>query len=325
MRDIRDITYALLPKRYRNRIEEQAGYARVQTYDKITATLILLYLPAALALVLFLQLPLWIGAITFAILSPGALLLPYFIFNVLADRRRKEIETVLPDALMLMSANIESGLTVDKAFLLAARDEFGPLADDVRQAAMRMFGGVPVEEALEELAESTNSELFEETLKLLIDGINAGGEVSGLLESSANDIRKSLHLREEIASSVKTYSLFIFIAAVFGAPILFSISVFLTETTTQLWANQGLQTADIPDTGSSLVSVTEPSISPAFFANFALVAIIISNFFAALVISEIKNGTATDGLKRAPIFVVIAVIVYFAARAAVSSALGGLF
>ncbi|MFB6294177.1 MAG: type II secretion system F family protein, partial [Candidatus Nanohaloarchaea archaeon] len=84
---------------------------------------------------------------------------------------------------------------------------------------------------------STNSEMFEETLKLLVDGINAGGEVSSLLESSAEDIRTSLHLREEIATNVRMYSMFIMIAAVVGAPLLFGVSTYLTETTSALWAS----------------------------------------------------------------------------------------
>lgn len=323
MRDVRDIIYALLPAWYRERLEEKAGYARLQRYDAITSTIILAYLVLLLIGLVIVQPSPVIGLVVFLGFSPGAMLLPYFLFRVLADRRRKTIEKVLPDALLLMSANIESGLTVDKALLLAARDEFGPLADDVRRTAMKMFGGTPVTEALSELADETNSELFEETIKLLIDGINSGGEVSGLLESSANDIRKSLQLREEIASSVKSYSMFIMLAAVFGAPILFSISVFLTKTTQSLWSSQNIEVSG-QAAGSTPFSFESPSIDPAFFANFGLVAIIISNAFAALVISAIKNGNVTDGIKRAPIFVIISVAVFFASRALVGAALGGI-
>ncbi len=322
--EVHERVYGLLPRPYRRRIETRAGYARFSGYEQVTASLVLLYLAALTGGMLFLPLRPVYRMIVFLTLSPGSLLLPYGLFTLLAERRRKSIEQVLPDALLLMSANVESGLTVDRAFLLAARDEFGPLADDIRRTAMKMFGGTPVEEALDELAEDTNSELFEETLKLLIDGIEAGAEVSGLLESSAEDIRKSLHLRQEIEASVKTYSMFILIASLLGAPILFSISVFLARTTQELWAGQNINTADVPDTGG-MVSLSSPSLDPAFFASFALVAIIISNFFAALVISEIKTGNATGGLKKAPIYVIISVVVYFVARFAVSSTLGGMF
>lgn len=321
--DIRKVVYGLLPRMYTDIIAERAGYSRFKGYENLTATLIIAYLLLLTAGTALIQIPMTYRVITFIVIAPGALFLPYALFTILAEQRRKSIEQVLPDALLLMSANIESGLTVDKAFLLSARDEFGPLATDIRQTAMKMFGGTPVEDALRELAEDTNSELFEETLKLLIDGIDAGAQVSNLLESSANDIRNSLHLREEIAASVQTYSMFIMIAALVGAPILFSISVFLTQATQNLWSAQNLNAENLPETG--MLTLSQPSIDPSFFAQFSLAAIIISNFFAALVISEIKNGRATDGLKRAPVFVVIAVVIFFASRLLVSTALGGFF
>ncbi|MFB6294305.1 MAG: hypothetical protein ABEI97_00950, partial [Candidatus Nanohaloarchaea archaeon] len=152
---------AILPQRYLDRIDEQAQYARLSGYRDITAGLLIggtvaVAAAAALAPVS----PLLKAVIGVAGVGVVAAL-PYLVFSILAERRRRTIEQVLPDALLLISANIESGLTVDKAFLVSARDEFGPLADDIQLTAMRMFGGTPVEEALEELAESTNSEMFE--------------------------------------------------------------------------------------------------------------------------------------------------------------------
>jgi archaellum biogenesis protein FlaJ (TadC family) len=238
----------------------------------------------------------------------------------MADKRRKEVEDVLPDALQLISANIKSGLTIEKAFLLSARDEFGPLAVDLRQGAMQMFGGTPVEDVLEDMSKSTKSELFQETIRLLQDGIESGGKVSQLLEASSRDIRKSLHLREEIAANVQMYSMFILAASLFGAPILFSVSVFLTERTTSLWAGQNLQ--NLPDAGGGFFNFSAPSLEPAFFADFAMASIIISNIFAALIISEIKNGTVKDGLKYIPLLVIVAVVIFSLTNVVLTSALG---
>lgn len=322
--DVRLSLYALLPNKYTDIIETHARHARVIGFRRTTATILLLYWLLATITVIAVPLPTVHKAAALGAGLPMGLIIPYAFFVVMAERRKKAIERVLPDALLLMSANIESGLTVDKAFLLSARDEFGPLADDIRRAAMKMFGGKPVEEALLELAEDTNSPLFEETLKLLIDGINSGGEVSSLLESSADDIRKSLHLREEIAANVKMYSMFILFASLLGAPLLFGVSTYLAQTTKEMWASQagGINLESIPDTGP--FSFSAPSFDVEFFRMFAVASLIISNAFAALIISEIKNGNIKNGFKLVPIFVVVAVIAFFIVDIVIQNTLGGM-
>ncbi len=309
---------ALLPQRYLGAVDEQAEYARVAGYRDITASILVGGTLLVVLAAVFAPLPPVLRAVAGVTGIGVVAALPYLVFSILAERRRRTIEQVLPDALLLISANIESGLTIDKAFLVSARDEFGPLADDIRLTAMRMYGGMPVEEALDQLAGSTNSELFEETLKLLVDGINSGGQVSSLLESSAEDIRTSLRLREEIATNVRMYSMFIMIAAVVGAPLLFGVSTYLTETTSQLWA-----TADVGSVPSQgFITLQQPDIDVGFFRVFAVAAIAISNVFAALLISEIKNGTVKDGVKKIPVLVTVAILAYYGSLQLVAAILG---
>ncbi|MDY6766184.1 MAG: type II secretion system F family protein [Candidatus Nanohaloarchaea archaeon] len=309
---------ALLPQRYLDAVDQQAEYARIAGYRDITSSILVGGTVVVVLATVFAPFPPVLRAVAGVTGIGIVAALPYLVFSILAERRRRTIEQVLPDALLLISANIESGLTIDKAFLVSARDEFGPLADDIRLTAMRMYGGMPVEDALEQLAESTNSELFEETLKLLVDGISSGGEVSSLLESSADDIRTSLQLREEIATNVRMYSMFIMIAAVVGAPLLFGVSTYLTETTAQLWA-----TADVGSVPSQgFITLQEPNIDVGFFRVFAVVAITISNVFAALLISEIKNGTVKDGVKKIPVLVTVAILAYYGSLQLVAAILG---
>lgn len=309
MRDIRRVIYTVLPERYTDHLQKQAEYARYTDYRHTTASLLIGYVFVALVAAALLDLSPAMRVVAFIGMLPFGLVVPYVIFETLAERRKSEIEEVLPDALLLMSANVESGLTIDRALLLSARDEFGPLADDIRQTAMKMFGGEPVDEALGEMAERTNSGLFEETLKLLIDGINAGGKVSKLLESSADDIRKSMQLRDEIAANVKMYSIFILMASILGAPLLFGISVHLMQTTQDMWSGAGVgELEDAPTSGP--VSFSQPDFDVGFFRIFAIITLAVSNGFAALIISEIKNGTITPGFKYVPVYILISVTMF---------------
>ncbi len=302
--------YHLLPDKYTDKVEKEAKYARISNYEQTTFQIISFSaMLSVLFITLFLQNTTYRIAAA-AILTPIIFALPYVVVSLYANNRKNEIEQTLPVALNLISSNMKSGLTVDKSFLLSARDEFGPLATDLKNTAMDMFGGTPVSEALTNLAESTNSELFKQTLTLLKDGIETGGTVSQLLEASAKDVQKSLRLRKEIAANVKMYSMFIIIASVIGAPLLFSVSVHLTEETASMWEDDTIDFEDLPATRGGFTP-EQPSFRPEFFENFALAALIISNISASFLISVIKKGHFKDGIKYAPVYTFSAVGIFY--------------
>jgi len=323
--------YDALPGAYTERIEEQAAYARIDNYPSLVAKG-LLGIPPVIMIVSGLLLPFSLSINLAAGIIMGVIGgfgLPMIFISLRAERRKNQMEKVLPDALKLVSSNIRSGHTIEKAFLLSARDEFGPLAEELRLTAMEMYGGNSVEDSLRKLESRVKSELFQETLKLLIDGIQAGGEKADLLESSADDIRSSMELRKEIQSSIRMYVIFIVMVAVFGAPILFSVSVYMAETTTNMW--EGSDMGDVGGGGMGGVggqigfdlSFEAPQVDVAMFETFSYLAIITTNVFAALIISEIRNGNIKQGIKYAPLFSGASVILYYVVNLGIGTALGG--
>jgi Flp pilus assembly protein TadB len=326
--------YELIPKRYRDKMEQEALYASMEdeverytiygtAFGFISTLATVLYfapfvMPARIAVSL-------IGAL---VIGPAT---PYMFISIKAERRKKEIESILPDAMRLVSANIKSGHTLEKAFLLSARDEFGPLADEMRDTAMEMYGGEPVEEALQSLENRMKSELFQETLKLLRDGIESGGDTAALLDSSADDIRNSLEIRDEIKSSIRMYTIFIMMAAVGGAPILFSISVFMARRTTNMWNETDMSSMGGEGLGGGMsqvggginMSFSSPNVDIALFEQFAIMAIISINLFAALIISEISNGNIKQGIKYVPVFIIISLLLFIGVKSGIAGAMGG--
>lgn len=321
--------YEKLPKLYTKKLEKEANYADIDEFEAQTVNAILTFFILSLFGSYFLSysLPvnLVLGVITGLISGFG---IPWIYLSLRAERRKKKMEETLPDALRLVSSNTRSGHTLEKAFLLSARDEFGPLADELRLTAMEMYGGTAVEEALENLESRIKSELFQETLKLLVDGIKSGGDQADLLESSAQDIRNSMEVRKEIKSSIRMYVIFIIMVAVIGAPIIFSVSVYMAEVTTDMWSG-----ADIGSAGSGAggvgsqigfdISFEAPQVDVEFFNTFAYMALSTTNIFAALIISEINNGNVKQGFKYAPLFVAISLLIFTGVNIGISQALGG--
>lgn len=315
--------FHLLPLKYRKLIEKEAKFAGIKNYKKITIYSIISIPSISIPLILFSGQDIYISAALFLGAIGISYFFPYLFLSLSAERRKRAVEEVLPDALLLMSSNIKSGLTIDKAFLLSAREEFGPLAEEIKLAAMQMFSGKSVEDVLGTMKRNTNSEILQEVISLISDGMRAGGEISKLLESSAKDIRKTMLLRKEAEANIKTYTLFISMAALFAAPFLFAISNYLAETTANIWSSTEIDFSKIPSQGS-IFKFTKPEVNMQIIGTFSILTLSIISFFSSLIISEIKYGTVKQGFKNGPIFLAISLAIYYLAKFAIKELLGGL-
>ena len=319
------IIYQALPDTYTERTTREARYAAMSGHKGLVVRSMAVSGLVALTASLLLPYGALVKAIGAAVLTPvSVFVVPYTMVSVAAERRKDEMEEVLPDALLLVSANLKSGISIEKAFLMSARDEFGPLAEEFEKTAMQIFGGVPVAQSLTQMENRVKSELFSETLKLLVDGLESGGDTAALLESSADDIRNSLELQEEINSNIRMYVIFIVMAAVVGAPLLFSISVYMSQNTANMWNNVNLQELQDSQASSKLgFSFQKPDVDTAFFETFSLMAIIAINFFAGLIISEIKNANIKQGAKYIPVLITVSVVLFILIKSAIGGLVGG--
>lgn len=317
-----DFLYQIHPDRYTDRVQEAGEYASIENYKKAMLSIGILSSVLTAFLIYFIPYNTTIRAGLAAVLIPVSYFaFPYLTFSLVAERRRKEMERVLPDALLLISTNIKSGSSINRAFLASARDEFGPLEVELRKTAIEISGGKSVQTALENMRGRVKSELFRDTLKVLSDAIESGGNKAELLESSASDIRSSLELREEVKSSIRMYTIFIVMAAVFGAPVLFSITVYMAETTTDMWAETELSggASNFATGGSTGLSFEQPDVNTDFLVQFSIMAIAITNLFGSLMISQISNGNMKEGAKYIPFTVSISVGLFIVVKSLLGS------
>ena len=248
---------------------------------------------------------------------------------MIADSRAAEVEKVLPDALQLMSANIRAGMTVDRAIWLAARPEFGIFEEEIRKVGAKTLGGKPIKTALLEIKQRIKSDILDKTVRLLIEGIESGGELANLLEETAANIRVTQAVKREIKASVTTYSIFIVFAAVLGAPMLYSLSMFFVEVMTQLWAPDILGGIDISGGGSMgsglLAKAGAPQITPDQLFWFAVASILTTTFFGSLITGLIQTGKEKNGLRYIPLFMLGALAVFFIAQVLIKYLFGSFF
>ncbi len=237
------------------------------------------------------------------------------------------VENSLPDALQLMSSNIRAGLTTDKAFLLAARPEFGPLEEEIRRVGKETMAGRNLTDALIRMPLHIKSEDLSRTVELVVNSIKSGGQLADILDQTASDLRDQQIIRKEISASVLMYVLFIFIAITMGAPALFAMSSFLVEL---LSKNMAMIAKDMPKDFGEGGGMAMPIkmggniIGADFIWMYAIISISVSCVMGAMIMGLILRGEEKEGFKFMFPMLLIALVVFLLASWAIKYTIGGM-
>ncbi|MFH1222530.1 MAG: type II secretion system F family protein [Candidatus Micrarchaeota archaeon] len=266
----------------------------------------------AVWLVLFIGLLVGLYFTAFVVLSA------YLLMRV--ENRTNQMEAVLPDFLMLVSSNIKSGMPLDQAMWYSAKPEFGPLSDEVKTLVKSAFSGQSLETALDELAARFDSKPFERTILLIKQANATGGELTNVLERTAEDVRETIITRKEIAASLVMYEIFVIFAAVIGTPFLFSVGGKLIEVFEKI-------SIHMPSTGGlapvygpfSNMAFGAPVITSTDFFWFSIPTIFITCLISSFIVSAIRTGSRSQGMKYFPVMLALAFLVYWLASSFLSS------
>ena len=248
----------------------------------------------------------------------------YLFFNeqLKNSSRVKKMEDVFPDFLQLMSSNLRAGITIDKAMLLSAREEFNPLDKEIQKTGRDIATGKNIELALLDMAERIGSEKISKTILLIISGIKSGGDVATLLEETAVNTREKSFVEKKASSNVLMYVIFIFVAVSIAAPALFALSNLLVDILTTILAglpNLESTAVNVPFTMSSI------NISMDFILYFSLAFIVMIDIMAALVLGLVSKGEEKEGLKYLPPILILSLTVFFVTKFSLSNIVKGFF
>ena len=311
--------YRLFPKSYRNHISRKLLLAGM---DKTSESYINFSFIASLVIALVLTVMVRVYPLFVFI---GVFVAVFMFFNayltLAIDKRRNFVENVLPDALELMAANIRAGFIPSKALLLSARSEFGPLAEAIKKSGKEIMTGKSLTEGLNEIPKYIESEILKRAIKLISEGSVSGGQLVSLLEENAEDIRRKQAIKKEVKANIIMYGIFIVFAGVVGAPVLDALSLYLIKTLTSIGASQ-MATSEVASKVPLFKGGIE--ISPEFLFGFSVVSIIITTFFSGIIIGLIDTGKEKGGIKYIPIFMILALLIFFGANHFIGSMFSGM-
>lgn len=247
----------------------------------------------------------------------------YFALEFLVDQRARNIEAVLPDALQLMAANIRAAMTPDKALWVSARPEFGEFTKEINKMGEKAISGMSFKDAMREMGERVRSTTLRRVIQMISEGIDSGGELAGLLEGVANDIRMAGIMEKEVHSNVSAYVVFMMMAVLFAGPLLYAVSLNFVGITIDI-----RQTVESYQIGAMtpIPTITKvPPIDLSALKAFALLNIAMAAFFGSLMVGVLKEGEEVRGLRFMPGFVLAALAIYTVSFMAIGGLMRMLF
>ncbi|MFA6490233.1 MAG: type II secretion system F family protein [Candidatus Micrarchaeia archaeon] len=241
-----------------------------------------------------------LGAI-FAFITAG---LMYMHLYYLIAERTKRVEEVLPDFLLMVAANMRSGMTPFAAFQAAARPEFGPLQTEINYVSSRSMGSESFEDALRELTQTIDSSMLRRVIEFIENEMRAGGKLAYLLETSAEEIREAEEAKNQMMVATKTYAIFVGFILVFGLPLLLVISTQFLLVFSKFQANISGDAGSGMQGSLSMLATKKLNIEPQFVDNMAFTLILGSTILSAILIGVIAEGKILYGLKYFPILAI---------------------
>lgn len=233
----------------------------------------------------------------------------------------KKMEDVFPDFISLMASNLRAGMTVDRALILSAREEFAPLDKEILQVGKDILTAREISRALYDMGERIGSEEIKKTIQLIISGIRSGGNISVLLEHTANNMRERNFVKKRAASNVLMYVIFIFFAVAIGAPLLFGLSSVLVQIMSSIFSEVPSSTASV----NLPFTLSKINVSLNFVIYFSSLFIIVSAVLASLILGLVSKGDEKEGLKYMIPLVLIGLAVFFVSRMILSRYFAGVF
>ena len=264
--------------------------------------IIMIAVSAALTIIIKLNAVLGVaaGVISWAVFAAVI----YMVIEYRIDGRKTRLEKMLPDYFQLASANLRSGIALDRAMLLAAKPEFSFFSEDVQDMSRKLFSGETMEAALTELSGKYKSVQLQHSIRMMVESLKYGGAMADLLDQISRDQRAQQIAQKEIAGQMLMYSIFIAFAGLIAAPVLYGLTSQMILVTDTVWKGILAQNpGGLPTAGISFLKPSPPKITPAQYHDFSLIAIIAITGFASLIMSSISSGSAIKGLRWLPLFV----------------------
>ncbi len=125
---------------------------------------------------------------------------PFGVLSILAARRRRLIQSQLPDALFIIARALRTGVGIERSMVHCAEQSARPMADEFRRTLRQVSLGLPIASAVDGMADR----LALEDLDIFVATIRLNQLTGGSLAPMIDRVAKGARDRNEFRVQVQT-------------------------------------------------------------------------------------------------------------------------
>ncbi len=238
------------------------------------------------------------GLTFFLLIFPAS----YYLESLETKRNNKEEK--FPDFLRDLAEYWKGGLSMTVAVQTLATSEYGALNDEVNQMSAQLSWGVKFSDVINLFANRVNTPLVKRAIALIAEADRAGGKISDILVTAANDSREIKFLEGERKRAIGSYIAVIWTSyGVFLGVIVVLAKVFIPAIAD---SNSG----EGDGGGQNIGNMKIRSIDPLFFLTIFYYGVTMQAMGNGAMAGLMATGRFTSGFKHSGMMIIMAILVF---------------
>lgn len=235
------------------------------------------------------------------------LLYPASFYWEKVEQRKNEIEEKFPDFLRDMAEYWKGGLSMTVAVQTLVKSEYGALNDEVKKMSDQLSWGVKFSDVIKQFSERVGTPLVKRAITLIAEADRAGGKISDILVTAANDSREIKFLEGERNRAIGSYiaviwtSYFVFLGVITLLGKIFIPAIAKSNSGDEGGGDSG---------GANIGNMTIRSIDPLFFVTVFYYGVTMQALGNGSMAGLMQNGRFSAGFKHSGMMIVAALLAF---------------
>jgi len=235
------------------------------------------------------------------------LLYPASYYWERVETRKNEIEAKFPDFLRDMAEYWKGGLSMTVAVQTLVKSEYGALNDEVKKMSDQLSWGIKFSDVIKQFADRVGTPLVKRAITLIAEADRAGGKISDILVTAANDSREIKFLEGERTRAIGSYiaviwtSYFVFLGVITLLGKIFIPAIAKSNSGDEGGGDTG---------GANIGNMTIRSIDPLFFVTVFYYGVTMQAIGNGSMAGLMANGRFSAGFKHSGMMIIAALLAF---------------
>ena len=235
------------------------------------------------------------------------LLYPASYYWEKVETRKNEIEAKFPDFLRDMAEYWKGGLSMTVAVQTLVKSEYGALNDEVKKMSDQLSWGIKFSDVIKQFADRVGTPLVKRAITLIAEADRAGGKISDILVTAANDSREIKFLEGERTRAIGSYiaviwtSYFVFLGVITLLGKIFIPAIAKSNSGDEGGGDTG---------GANIGNMTIRSIDPLFFVTVFYYGVTMQAIGNGSMAGLMANGRFSAGFKHSGMMIIAALLAF---------------